>query len=58
MYDIDDDGLDEDVVWWMILETKTIVKAKMLTEMWPANPPRRPFAGSVSSSPSGDVTLG
>jgi hypothetical protein len=46
MYDIDDDGLDEDVVWWMILETKTIVKAKMLTEMWPANPPRRPFAGS------------
>lgn len=46
MYDIDEDGLDEDVVWWMILETQTVVKAKMLTEMWPANPPRRPFAGS------------
>ncbi len=46
LYDIDNDGVNEDVVWWMILETKTIVKAKALTEMWPANPPRRPFGGS------------
>ena len=45
-YDIDGDGLDEDVVWWSVLETGTILKAKYLTEMFPANPPRRPFAES------------
>lgn len=46
MFDIDGDGVDEDVVWWMILETKTIVKAKYLTELWPGNPPFRPIATS------------
>ena len=44
MYDIDDDGVDEDVIWWMILETKTILRAKFLTQMFPSVPPRRPFA--------------
>jgi hypothetical protein len=44
MYDVDGDGLAEDVIWWVIKETKTVVKAKLLTEMYPANPPRRPFA--------------
>lgn len=44
MYDIDGDGIDEDVIWWMIKETETICKVKRLTEMYPANPPRRPFA--------------
>ena len=45
-YDVDGDGLDEDVIWWMILETKTILRACYLTEMFPADPPRRPFAES------------
>ncbi len=45
-YDVDGDGLDEDVIWWMILETETIVRACYLTEMFPADPPRRPFAES------------
>jgi hypothetical protein len=44
VFDIDDDGIDEDVIWWMILETKTILKAKYLTQMFPSAPPRRPFA--------------
>lgn len=44
LYDIDKDGLNEDVMWWMILETKTMLKAKHLTEMYPANPPRRPLS--------------
>jgi len=44
LYDIDGDGIDEDVIWWMILETKTLLKAKIMTEMYPAIPPRRPFA--------------
>lgn len=43
-YDVDGDGLDEDVIWWVILETKTLLKAKYLTEMFPSNPPMRPFA--------------
>ena len=43
-FDIDGDGLDEDVIWWVIKETKTVLKAKILTEMYPSNPPRRPFA--------------
>lgn len=44
IFDIDGDGIAEDVIWWYILETKTILKAKLLTEMYPSNPPRRPFA--------------
>jgi len=44
LFDVDDDGIDEDMIWWVIKETKTLLKAKRLTEMYPANPPRRPFA--------------
>ena len=44
MYDIDRDGIDEDMVFWVIEETRTLVKAVALTELFPANPPRRPFA--------------
>jgi len=43
-YDIDDDGLDEDVMFWVILELKIVVKAAYLGQMYPFNPPRRPFA--------------
>lgn len=43
-YDIDGDGLAEDVVWWWIKETKTVVRGKLMTEVWPLNPPRRPLA--------------
>jgi hypothetical protein len=44
LYDIDEDGLNEDVVWWMILENETLLKAKRLSEVSPMNPPRRPLA--------------
>lgn len=47
MYDVDGDGIDEDVIFWVILETKTLLKAKLLTEMYPSIPPRRPFAEST-----------
>ena len=43
-FDINDDGLDEDVIFWMILETKTLLRAKYLTQMFPMEPPRRPLA--------------
>ncbi len=44
VFDIDNDGIDEDVIWWVILEADVLVRAKMLTEVFPSDPPRRPFA--------------
>ncbi len=44
LYDLDGDGISEDVIWWYIREPKLVVRARYLTEMYPANPPRRPFA--------------
>jgi len=47
-YDVDGDGLDEDVIWWVIRELPGVVlKAKHLTEMYPFRQPRRPFAGAA-----------
>ena len=43
-FDINDDGIDEDVVFWMILENKIVLRARHLTQMFPSSPPRRPFA--------------
>ena len=43
-WDIDGDGLEEDVIFWVIRESKTLLRARTLTEMNPAIPPRRPFA--------------
>ena len=42
-YDIDGTGLEEDVIFWVIKETRTLLKAKRLSEMYPINPPRRPL---------------
>jgi hypothetical protein len=44
LFDINDDGIDEDVIFWVIKESQTLLKAKLLTEMYPVMPPRRPFA--------------
>lgn len=44
IFDLDNDGIAEDVIFWVLLEPKLVVKAKLLTEMFPSNPPRRPFA--------------
>lgn len=43
-YDINGDGLDEDVIFWFLLEPKIVLRARYLTQMFPSNPPRRPFA--------------
>jgi hypothetical protein len=45
-YDIDGDGLDEDVIWWYLEEPGLVVKAKVLQEMYPSLRPDhpRPFA--------------
>lgn len=42
--DVDGDGKDEDVIIWMILETKTILRVRYLTQMFPSNPAMRPLA--------------
>lgn len=44
IYDIDGDGVGEDVIWTVIKETETLCRARELTQVFPANPPRRPFA--------------
>jgi len=49
-FDIDGDGIDEDVIWWVLLEPKVVVKAIYMTEMYPEKPPRRPF-GEASFLP-------
>lgn len=44
IFDIDGDGVNEDVIWWVIKEEKLLLRARELTQVFPANPPRRPFA--------------
>jgi len=56
-FDIDGDGLDEDVIFWVIKETKKVLKVKLLTEMFPANPPRRPLVNK-SMIPVKDRVIG
>jgi len=35
----------EDKIFWVIKETRTLLKARLLIDMYPANPPRRPLVG-------------
>lgn len=42
-YDIDGDGLDEDIIIWAIKEAKLVLRVKLLTEVFPSNPPMRPI---------------
>lgn len=43
-FDVDGDGIDEDVIFWVILETKTLLRARYLTQMFPSPTPVRPLA--------------
>lgn len=43
-FDLDGDGLDEDVVFWFLPESKVVCRARMLSEVFPAKVPRRPLA--------------
>ena len=44
LFDLRGDGVNEDVIWWVIREKNLLLKAKRMTEMFPLTPPRRPFA--------------
>ena len=41
--DVNGDGLEEDVVYWVLREKKKILRARYLTEEFPSDPPRRPI---------------
>lgn len=43
-FDIDGDGLAEDVVFWVLLEPKIVLRARHLSEVFPAKVPRRPLS--------------
>ena len=45
-WDVNNDGLQEQIVVWMILETKTILRVRYLTEQYPSDPPLRPLASA------------
>lgn len=42
--DIDGDDLEEEVVYTVIYELKLLCKARLTNEIFPSNPPKRPFA--------------
>ncbi len=42
--DIDGDGLEEEVVYTIILEPRILCRARLTNEVFPSNPPKRPFA--------------
>jgi hypothetical protein len=44
LYDVDGDGINTDMMWWVLKEPAVLLKAKPLTEMYPSDPPRRPLA--------------
>jgi hypothetical protein len=43
-WDVDGDGLEEDVIFWVERNTKILLRARFLTEIYPGIPVRRPFS--------------
>lgn len=44
LMDVDGDGVQEDVIYWVVKEQQLLLRARLLAEMYPAKLPRRPFA--------------
>ena len=42
--DLDGDGFDEEVVYWLLEDPQILLRARYLTEVYPCLPMRRPFA--------------
>ncbi len=42
-WDVDGDGLDENVIFWVLKEPKKIVRARLMQEMYPSPEGRRPL---------------
>lgn len=43
-WDVDGDGLMEDVIFWVARDSKVLLRARYLTEIYPGTPVKRPFA--------------
>mgnify|MGYP001568897377 CR=1 FL=1 len=43
-WDVDGDGLEENVIFWVARESKVLLRARYLTELYPGVPIKRPFA--------------
>lgn len=43
-WDMNDDGLNEEVIFWVVRDARVVIRAKYLTELYPGSPPRRPFS--------------
>ena len=43
--DVDGDGLEEDVMLWILKEPKLLLRARLMSEMFPSVPPTRPLVG-------------
>ncbi len=43
IFDVDNDGTAEDMVWWVIKDIKKLARARLMTEIFPARKPRRPL---------------
>lgn len=46
-WDVDDDGLEEQVVFWIIVEAKKLLRARYLSELFPSENGRRPLASEA-----------
>src|SRR6185295_871754 len=42
-WDVDDDGLDENVVFWILKEHKLLLRARLMQEIFPSREGRRPL---------------
>ena len=42
-WDVDDDGYDEDVIFWVARDAKVLLRARVLTEVYPGVPATRPI---------------
>lgn len=47
LYDLNGDGVNEDVVWWTLREKDLVLKAAPLGELFPSRKPMRPLAEAV-----------
>lgn len=52
-YDLDGDGLAEDVVFWVLVEPNVVCRARYLSEEFPAKVPRRPLSEATFVPASG-----
>ena len=53
IYDIDNDGITEDIIWWVLLEPGIVIKAEHLTELYPSSTGQRPFSEACYMPVSG-----